>query len=127
MQFHHSPFTRFPVAANLEADGLFAWTTVRHEAEARLKHLIEPRGLGLLTGEGGCVTTVCHHVAANLRRSPQSAPPLFGRSAWRVSKVSPTCAGIQPTTRCWATWKTDPPATRNLTPLNKRGEEVRTK
>ena len=66
MYLRHFAFTRFPFAANLEADELFA-STARHEAEARLKHLLELRGIGLLTGEVGCgKTTVCRHVTAKL-------------------------------------------------------------
>ena len=62
----HFAFTRFPFAANLEADELFAFSA-RREAVARLKHLLELRGIGLLTGEVGCgKTTVCRHVTANL-------------------------------------------------------------
>ena len=62
----HFAFTRFPFAANLEADELFA-SAARREAEARLNHLLELRGVGLLTGEVGCgKTTVCRHVTANL-------------------------------------------------------------
>ena len=62
----HFAFTRFPFAANLEADELFA-SGARREAVARLKHLLELRGIGLLTGEVGCgKTTVCRHVTANL-------------------------------------------------------------
>ena len=63
---HHFAFTRFPFVANLEADELFA-SAARREAEARLNHLLELRGVGLLTGEVGCgKTTVCRQVTANL-------------------------------------------------------------
>ena len=66
MYLRHFTFTRFPFAANLEADELFA-SVARREAEARLRHLLELRGIGLLTGEVGCgKTTVCRHVTANL-------------------------------------------------------------
>ena len=62
----HFAFTRFPFAANLQADELFA-SGARREAVARLKHLLELRGIGLLTGEVGCgKTTVCRLVTANL-------------------------------------------------------------
>lgn len=66
MYLRHFAFTRFPFENTLEADELYA-STARREAEARLKHLIELRGLGLLTGEVGCgKTTVCRHVTAGL-------------------------------------------------------------
>ena len=38
----HFAFTRFPFAANLEADELFA-SSARREAVARLMHLLELR------------------------------------------------------------------------------------
>ena len=66
MYVRHFAFTRFPFAANLAADELFA-SAARREAEVRLKHLLELRGIGLLTGEVGCgKTTVCRHVTATL-------------------------------------------------------------
>ena len=79
----HFAFTRFPFAANLEADELFA-SSARREAVARLMHLLELRGVGLLTGEVGCgKTTVCRHVTANLH------PGLF-----RVYYVSLTTGNV---------------------------------
>lgn len=66
MYLRHFAFTRFPFENTLEADELYA-STARREAEARLKHLIELRGIGLMTGEVGCgKTTVCRHVTAGL-------------------------------------------------------------
>ena len=62
MYLRHFAFTRFPFENTLEADELYA-STARREAEARLKHLIELRGIGLLTGEvGSGKTTVCRRV-----------------------------------------------------------------
>ena len=66
MYLHHFAFTRLPFAATLEADHLFA-SAARQEAEARLLHLLDLRGIGLLTGEVGCgKTTVCRAVTATL-------------------------------------------------------------
>lgn len=66
MYLRHFAFTRLPFADTLEADRLFA-SAARQEAEARLLHLLELRGIGLLTGEpGGGKTTVCRAVSANL-------------------------------------------------------------
>lgn len=66
MYLRHFAFTRFPFENTLEADELYA-SSARREAEARLKHLIELRGIGLLTGEvGSGKTTVCRHVTAGL-------------------------------------------------------------
>ena len=66
MYLRHFAFTRFPFENTLEADELFA-SAARREAEARLKHLIELRGIGLMTGEvGSGKTTLCRHVTAGL-------------------------------------------------------------
>ena len=66
MYLRHFAFTRFPFAATLEAEHLFAFAA-RQEAEARLRHLLDLRGIGLLTGEVGCgKTTVCRAVTAGL-------------------------------------------------------------
>ena len=66
MYLRHFAFTRFPFASTLEADELFA-SAARREAEARLNHLLELRGIGLLTGEvGSGKTTVCRSVTATL-------------------------------------------------------------
>ena len=66
MYIRHFSFTRFPFENTLETEALFASNASR-EADARLKHLIELRGMGLLTGEvGSGKTTVCRQVTANL-------------------------------------------------------------
>ena len=48
MYLHHFAFTRLPFDTGLQTEVLFA-SNARREAEARLKHLIELRGMGLLT------------------------------------------------------------------------------
>lgn len=66
MYLRHFAFTRFPFENSLHTDELYA-SGARREAEARLKHLIELRGIGLLTGEvGSGKTTVCRQVTAGL-------------------------------------------------------------
>jgi len=66
MYLRHFAFTRFPFENSLHADELYA-SGARREAEARLQHLIELRGIGLLTGEvGSGKTTVCRQVTAGL-------------------------------------------------------------
>ena len=66
MYLRHFAFTRLPFDTALQTEELFA-SNARREAEARLKHLIELRGIGLLTGEvGSGKTTVCRHVTAQL-------------------------------------------------------------
>jgi type II secretory pathway predicted ATPase ExeA len=66
MYLTHFGFTHFPFERELEPDALFAGAAAE-EAETRLKHLLELRGIGLLTGEVGCgKTTVCRKVTATL-------------------------------------------------------------
>jgi len=62
----HFALTRFPFEGELPSEELFAGTAMA-EAEARLKHLLELRAIGLFTGEAGSgKTTVCRKVVATL-------------------------------------------------------------
>ena len=62
----HFTFTAFPFDLTPEPEDLFASSTLA-EAEVRLKHLLELRAIGLVTGEAGSgKTTVCRKVAADL-------------------------------------------------------------
>jgi type II secretory pathway predicted ATPase ExeA len=62
----HFALTHFPFDLNLQPDELFASATLA-EAEARLKHLLELRAIGLVTGEAGSgKTTVCRKIASGL-------------------------------------------------------------
>ncbi len=62
-------FRRYPFEPSLEADGLFASRALK-EAGARLEHLVERRGIGLLTGEvGSGKTAACRRLAATLPRA----------------------------------------------------------
>jgi general secretion pathway protein A len=66
MYLSHFGFTHYPFERELHADELFAAVSL-HEAHARLTHLVELRGIGLLTGEvGSGKTTVCRRLAAAL-------------------------------------------------------------
>ena len=66
MYLRHFAFTRMPFETPAETDELFE-SSARREAEARLGHLIELRGIGMLTGEvGSGKTTVCRHLTAQL-------------------------------------------------------------
>ena len=66
MYLRHFAFTRMPFETPAEADELFESNASR-EAEARLGHLIELRGIGLPAGEAGSgKTTVCRHLTAQL-------------------------------------------------------------
>jgi len=62
----HFALTRFPFELELEPEALFASAPLA-EAEARLKHLLDLRAIGLITGEAGSgKTTVCRKIAAAL-------------------------------------------------------------
>ena len=66
MYQRHFAFAHLPFENDLNTDELFE-SNAHREAEIRVKHLIELRGIGLLTGEvGSGKTTVCRHVTANL-------------------------------------------------------------
>jgi type II secretory pathway predicted ATPase ExeA len=62
----HFGFTHYPFERALQPDELFASTAAR-EAQARLQHLVELRGIGLITGEvGSGKTSVCRQLSAAL-------------------------------------------------------------
>ena len=66
MYLRHFALTRLPFETPAHTDELFD-SNSRREAETRLNHLIELRGIGLLTGEvGSGKTTVCRHVTTVL-------------------------------------------------------------
>ena len=66
MYLAHFGFTHYPFERELQPDELFASSAAR-EAQARLNHLIELRGIGLITGEvGSGKTSVCRQLAAAL-------------------------------------------------------------
>ncbi len=62
----HFALTAFPFDLALEPEDLFPSAALT-EAQARLKHLLELRGIGLVTGEAGSgKTTVCRKISAQL-------------------------------------------------------------
>ncbi|HEY5657094.1 MAG TPA: AAA family ATPase, partial [Myxococcota bacterium] len=66
MYLRHFALTRFPFLDSLPTDELFPSAAIA-EADARLQHLLELKGIGLLTGEvGSGKTTVCRKVTAAL-------------------------------------------------------------
>lgn len=66
MYLTHFGFTHYPFERELQSDELFVSTSLR-EAQARLLHLIELRGIGVITGEvGSGKTTACRQLAASL-------------------------------------------------------------
>ena len=83
MYLRHFALTRLPFETPVHTDELFE-SNARREAEARLHHLVELKGIGLITGEvGSGKTTVCRHVAAALH------PGLY-----RVGYVSLTTGNV---------------------------------
>ena len=66
MDLRHFALTRLPFETPTHTDERFE-SSARREAQARLHHLIELKGIGLMTGEvGSGKTTVCRHVTAAL-------------------------------------------------------------
>jgi type II secretory pathway predicted ATPase ExeA len=62
----HFGFTRHPFAKDIAPEDLFGSAAAK-ELEARLNHLIDLRGIGLVTGESGSgKTTLCRKVASAL-------------------------------------------------------------
>ncbi len=62
----HFALTRYPFEPSLEVDELFP-ARGQEEADARIRHLIELRGIGVLTGEPGCgKSTVCRRIVGDL-------------------------------------------------------------
>jgi type II secretory pathway predicted ATPase ExeA len=66
MYLKHFALTHFPFDHTLAATALFA-ADAQGEAEVRLRHLLELRGIGLLTGEPGSgKTTLCRRLTDSL-------------------------------------------------------------
>jgi type II secretory pathway predicted ATPase ExeA len=62
----HFALTRHPFDKDLVADDLFE-SAALDELSMRLKHLVEMRGIGLVTGDSGSgKTTTCRHLVAGL-------------------------------------------------------------
>lgn len=66
MYLMHFGLTHYPFERVLQPDELFASSATR-EARVRLNHLVELRGIGLITGEvGSGKTSVCRQLASTL-------------------------------------------------------------
>lgn len=66
MYLKHFALTHHPFAKDTPPDGLYASNAAK-ELEARLGHLIELRGIGLVTGDPGSgKTTICRKVVTQL-------------------------------------------------------------
>ena len=68
MYLQHFGFTAYPFDTDLKAEQLYRSASIEEVAK-RLAHLIELRGIALITGEAGCgKTTACRQAVANLHR-----------------------------------------------------------
>jgi len=91
MYLKHFALTHFPFDHTLAAPSLFA-ANAQAEAEIRLKHLLELRGIGLLTGEPGSgKTTLCRRLTDALHPGLYRAVyvPLTTGSGSRVTLPPP--------------------------------------
>jgi len=90
----HFGFSRHPFGKEIEADDLFVSAPLQ-ELEVRLGHLIELRGIGLVTGESGSgKTCACRRMVASLRTglyrvlyvplSTGNAMDLYKSVAWEL-------------------------------------------
>ena len=104
MYLRHFALARRPSATPKHTDELFE-SASRGEAQARLNHLIEMRGIGLLTGDvGSGKTTVCRHVAEALH------PGLY-----RVCYVALTTGNVLDMYKCIG-WQLGLPTERSRAP-----------
>ncbi|PID59903.1 MAG: AAA family ATPase [Gammaproteobacteria bacterium] len=101
MYLKHFAFTHYPFDHILEPDALFP-SAEQAEAESRLRHLIELRGIGLLTGESGSgKTTLCRRLTESLH------PGLY-----RVLYVPLSTGNVMDMYKCVA-WNLGLPTERN--------------
>lgn len=86
----HFGLTRHPFSKAIEPDELFASAALR-ELEARLAHLLDLRGIGVITGESGSgKTTACRKMVAGLHRvlyvslTTGNVMDLYKTIAWEI-------------------------------------------
>lgn len=104
----HFVLTRHPFDKNLTAEDLFASASLA-ELNARLKHLVDMRGIGLVTGDSGSgKTTACRHHVAGLHTG-----------LYRVMYVSMTTGNVMDLYKSIA-WEMGLPSERNRAALFKQ-------
>jgi type II secretory pathway predicted ATPase ExeA len=101
----HFALTRHPFDKDLAADDLFASASLA-ELGARLRHLVDMRAIGLVTGDSGSgKTTACRHLVASLHTG-----------LYRVLYVSMTTGNVMDLYKSIA-WELGLPTERNRAAL----------
>jgi general secretion pathway protein A len=104
----HFALTRHPFDKDLAADDLYGSASLA-ELSARLKHLVDMRGIGLVTGDSGSgKTTTCRHLVAGLHTG-----------LYRVLYVSMTTGNVMDLYKSIA-WELGLPTERNRAALFKQ-------
>jgi general secretion pathway protein A len=102
----HFALTRHPFDKELAADELFQSASLL-ELNARLKHLVDMRGIGLVTGDSGSgKTTTCRHLVSGLHSglyrvlyvslTTGNVMDLYKSIAWELGLPPQDCGGPCP-------------------------------
>ena len=95
MYLQHFALTHYPFDHTLHTDELFD-SRAAQEVSGRIAHLVDLRGIGLITGEAGCgKTTVCRKAAdqlhPSLHRVCYASPPA---PFWTYPPSSARCTAM---------------------------------
>ncbi|SEL55219.1 hypothetical protein [Ectothiorhodospira marina] len=91
MYCKHFGLTAYPFEPTVASEDLFESQTLR-EAQARLRHLLQLRGISLLTGEAGNgKTTACRRITSSLHPGLYRTfyPPHHRQRTWTCTSPSP--------------------------------------
>ena len=90
----HFALTRHPFDKELSADDLFESASLA-ELGARLRHLVDMRGIGLVTGDSGSgKTTTCRRLVAGLHTG-----------LYRILYVTMTTGNVMDLYKSGSSWK----------------------